>query len=360
MSDENSRQLSVMGKLFGNLPSGEEITLYTLRNRNGLEVDIINYGGIIVSIRTPDRYGNFEDIVLGFDVLGDYLEYHPFYGAIIGRFANRIRNASFTLDGTTYQLPANISPHHLHGGDRGFDKVVWEGRSEEGSDSASVVLSYTSKDMEQGYPGNLSVEVVYTLNDRNELAISYSAVTDKPTIVNLTNHSYFNLKGEGKGTALDHMLLINADQITATDESLIPTGALMPVSGTPFDFRTPCRMGDRINDDHIMLKNAGGYDQNYVLNAAGDIHALAARAEEPETGRVMEVFTTEPGMQLFTANFGDGISIGKGGKSYLARDAFCLETQNFPDAPNEPSFPSAVLRPGETFNSKTIFAFSTT
>nr|WP_255647441.1 aldose epimerase family protein [Fulvivirga sedimenti] len=349
----------VTEKLFGTLPTGEDILLYTLRNRNGLEVEIMNYGGIIVSIRTPDRHGKFDDIVLGFDDLQGYLGYHPFYGAIVGRFANRIRNATFHLDGNQYTLAANIPPHHLHGGNKGFDKVVWKCRTEQETDKARVILTYFSPDMEEGYPGNLDVEVIYSLTDSNELELSYSASTDKPTIINLTNHSYFNLKGAGEGTALDHILQINADEITNTDESLIPTGELIKVEGTPFDFRKPCRIGARIDADNILLKNGGGYDQNFVIRQSADSLTLAARVEEPHSGRVMEVFTTEPGMQLFTANFGDGITVGKGGRKYHARDAFCLETQHFPDAPNHPEFQSTVLRPGEQFSSKTVFSFST-
>lgn len=340
---------------FGKLPSGEEIQIYTLRNTKGMEARIMTYGGTVVSLKTPDREGKLADVVLGFDSLDGYVKGCPYFGAIIGRYGNRIGGAKFTLDGKTYKLAANDGPNSLHGGKVGFDKKVWKVDSANGS---TLALSYVSPDMEEGYPGELRVKVTYSVSEADELRIHYEATTNKATVVNLTNHSYFNLKDDGATSILDHVIMINADRFTPVDATLIPTGKLEPVAGTPFDFRTPHRIGERINADNQQLKFAGGYDQNFVLNRTGSGLELAAKVTEPVTGRVMEVLTTEPGLQFYTGNFLDGTLTGKGGIVYRKRCAFCLETQHFPDSPNKPQFPSVTLRPGETYDTTTVYRFS--
>jgi len=340
---------------FGTLPSGEEIQIYTLKNQNGLEARIMTYGGVVVSLKTPDRSGKLADVVLGFDGLEGYAKGCPYFGAIVGRYGNRIGGAKFTLDGKTYTLAANNGPNHLHGGLVGFDKKVWSVKS---ADDSSVVLALVSPDGEEGYPGTLSVTVTYTVTDANELKIHYEATTDKPTVCNLTNHSYFNLKDAGASPILDHEILINADRFTPVDATLIPTGELRPVEGTPFDFRAAHKIGERIEADNEQLRFGGGYDHNFVLNRTGDGLEPAARVTEPVTGRVMEVLTTEPGVQFYTGNFLDGTLTGKGGVAYQKRSAFCLETQHFPDSPNKPSFPSVTLRPGEKYDTTTVYRFS--
>ncbi len=342
-------------KSFGKLPSGEEIRIYTLRNQNGLEARIMTYGGAVVSLKTPDRDGRFADVVLGFDSLEGYAKGCPYFGAIVGRYGNRIGGAQFTLDGMTYTLAANNGPNHLHGGLVGFDKKVWNVKS---ADDSSVVLSLVSPDGEEGYPGTLSVTVTYTVTDADELKIHYEATTDKATVCNLTNHSYFNLKDAGASPVLDHEILINADRFTPVDATLIPTGELRPVEGTPFDFRAAHKIGERIEADDEQLRFGGGYDHNFVLNRTGDGLELAARVTDPVTGRVMEVLTTEPGVQFYTGNFLDGTLAGKGGIVYRKRSAFCLETQHFPDSPNKPSFPTVTLRPGEKYDTTTVYRFS--
>ena len=343
---------------FGTLPDGRVIDVITLRNRAGITLRAITYGGIIVSLSTPDRTGALDDIVLGFDTLDGYLGDSPYFGAIIGRCGNRIANGRFTLDGVEYHLARNNGPNHLHGGIRGFDKVVWDARTFERDDAAGVVLTYASPDGEEGYPGRLDAAVTYTLNDRDELVVDYAATTDAPTVVNLTQHSYFNL-GHAGSDVLAHELTIDADSIVAVDATLIPTGELMPVQGTPFDFRVATTIGARINADHPQLKVAGGYDHTFVLG--GGAHAReprrAAVVRAPSSGRTLEVETTEPGVQLYTGNFLDGSIRGEGGVVYPHRGGFCLETQHFPDAPNHPGFPSIELHPGENHESRTVFRF---
>jgi aldose 1-epimerase len=344
--------------VFGKMTDGQTIDLYTLTNHNGIKVSITNYGGRVVSILAPDRNGKVADVVLGFDDLQGYLGNNPFFGALVGRYANRIAHGRFNLDGVEYKLALNDGPNSLHGGLKGFDKRVWKARELSQSHPA-LELTYLSKDGEEGYPGNLSVKVVYTLGDDNGLKIDYTATTDKDTVLNLTNHSYFNLAGQGSGDILKHLLMINADRFTPIDATLIPTGKLASVQGTPFDFRKPTAIGARINDNDEQLKFGKGYDHNFVLNHHGNGLMLAARVTEPESGRVLEVLTTQPGIQFYTGNFLDGSIHGKGGKVYGYRTALCLETQHFPDSPNHPEFPSTELKPGQTYHQVTIFKFST-
>ena len=328
----------------------------------GVEAAITTYGGAVVSLKVPDRNGKLGDVVLGFDSVDGYVEGKSYFGAIIGRYGNRIGHAQFTLDGKTYTLAKNNVENSLHGGTKGFNKMVWKAKEIPAKDGQALELTYLSKDGEEGFPGNLKVRVVYTLTDSNELKIEYSATTDKKTVVNLTNHSYFNLAGVGPGMGdiLGHMLMIEADKFTPVDSGLIPTGELRDVAGTPFDFRQPTAIGARINSDEEQIKLGGGYDHNFVLRRKpGDPISLAARVEEPKTGRVMEVWTTEPGVQFYTGNFLDGSAHGKGGVAYTKRSAFCLETQHFPDSPNQPKFPSVVLNPGERYHTTTIYKFST-
>jgi len=335
---------------------GRPVNLYTLTNANGLEIKTMNYGGIILSIRVPDRKGQFADIVLGHDTLEGYIPNPPYLGAVVGRYANRIANGEFTLDGKKYELPKNDGPNTLHGGLKGFDKVVWEGVPLKGK--AGVSYSYLSKDGDEGFPGNLKVKVTYTLTDVNELVIDYEATTDKATPINVSQHSYFNLAGEGNGDILNHEILINADRFTPVDKNLIPTGELKPVKGTPFDFTTSTKIGARINDNNDQLILGHGYDHNFVINRKGPGLELAARVYEPTSGRVLEVSTTQPGVQFYTGNFLDGTVTGKHGHVYKRRYGFCLETQHFPDSPNHPDFPTTILKPGQTFHQKTVFKFS--
>jgi len=345
----NARQES-----YGKTPDGTPVELYTLVNANGLKAKIINYGAILVSLEVPDRSGKLADVVLGCNSLDDYLPGRGLFGAVVGRYANRIGGAKFTLNGVEYQLVPNNRPNHIHGGKKGFDKVVWRLEELKGDGAeASVKLSYVSQDGEEGYPGNLACSVTYTLTKNNELKISYEAETDKTTVVNLTNHSYFNLAGHGIGDVLDHVLTLNADKYTVFDDALIPTGEIRSVKGTPFDFTAPTRIGARI------AEVGAGYDQNYVLNGGGGSPGLCARVQEPTSGRVMEVYTTEPGVQLYTGNWLNSSVTGKGGKVYGKHGGFCLETQHYPDSPNKPNFPSVVLNPGQKFASVTVFKFST-
>jgi aldose 1-epimerase len=331
--------------------------LHTLTNAHGLEVKAIDYGGIITSIRVPDRNGRIADIALGHETPEAYIPNPAFLGAIIGRVGNRIANGAFTLDGKTYKLAQNNGTNALHGGVKGFDKVVWDGKALK--DRNAVAFTYLSPDGEEGYPGNLRVKVTYTLTDANELVVDYEAVTDKPTPVNLTQHTYFNLAGEGNGDILNHDLLVNGDRFTAIDAKLIPTGELRAVKGTPLDFTTPTRIGARIDENYDQLLHAQGYDHNFIINHKnkGNL-TLAARVYEPTSGRVLEVSTTEPAIHLYTGNFLDGTVTGKQGHVYQRRSGFCLETGHYPDSPNHPDFPTTILRPGETFRSKTVFKFS--
>jgi aldose 1-epimerase len=351
---ESAQSVPMKKQPFG-MVDGQSVDLYTLTNRNQVEAAITNYGGIVVLLKTPDRQGKLADIVLGFDSLDGYLKGHPYFGAIIGRYGNRIAKGKFTLGGTEYKLVANNGENHLHGGTKGFDKVVWKAR--EGGPN-QLELSYTSKDGEEGYPGNLAVRVTYTLTDTNELKIDYSGSTDKETVVNLTNHSYFNLAGAGEGDILGHEVLIRASRFTPVDAGLIPSGELKPVKGTPFDFVYTRTIGERIGTNDQQLILGKGYDHNYVLDSRGGALALAARVREPASGRMMEVLTTEPGLQFYTGNFLDGSITGKGGKVYRQRYGFCMETQHFPDSPNKPEFPSVVLTPGKTYQSTTVYRFS--
>jgi aldose 1-epimerase len=346
---------------FGKTPDGHEVFLYTLRNQSGMEVKITNYGGTITSIKVKDRRGKFDDVVLGFDNLDGYVSKNntSYFGALIGRYANRIAHGTFVLDGHTYHVPVNDGPNSLHGGLRGFDKRVWEAKDVSSARAPELELHYLSGDGEEGFPGNLSVTVRYSLGSENDLRLDYSATTDKDTVLNLTNHSYFNLAGPGNGDILKHKLTLEADRFTPIDQTLIPTGAIQSVAGTPLDFRKTMAIGARINQDDPQLKFAKGYDHNFVLNhsAHGGLD-LAAKVEEPHSGRVLEVFTTQPGVQFYSGNFLNGSVRGIGGV-YKFRSGLCLETQHFPDSPNHPNFPSVVLRPGEEFHQTSIFRFST-
>ncbi len=342
---------------FGETPAGEKVRIFTLSNTNGFEARITTYGGIIVSLKAPDKNGNLGDVVHGFDSLDGYLGEHPYFGALIGRYGNRIARGRFTLDGRTYTLATNNNANHLHGGLRGFDKVVWAAKPFEDAAGPGVELTYISPDGDQGYPGELAATVTYTLTDGNQLRIDYHATTNKPTVLNLTNHTYFNLAGGG--TILDHELTIEADHYTPIDSTLIPTGKLEGVGGTPFDFRQPAKIGARIEDKGEQIANGLGYDHNFALrrSTAAELE-LAARVHDPSSGRVLEVLTTEPGVQFYSGNFLDGTVAGKSGVKYPRRSALCLETQHFPDSPNQENFPSTVLRPGQTYQSTTIFRFS--
>jgi aldose 1-epimerase len=347
----------VESKPFGT-QGGRPVNLYTLTNSHGVEIKAMNYGGIILSIKVPDRKGQLGDIVLGHETMEGYVPNPPYLGAIVGRYANRIAGGTFALDGKAYTLPKNDGPNTLHGGvDKTFNKVVWDGEALKGK--SGVAFTYLSKDGEEGFPGNVKVKVTYTLTDANELVIDYEATADKATPINLSQHSYFNLAGEGTSDILNHEIMINADRFTPVDKNLIPTGELHPVKGTPFDFTTSTKVGARIEDTYDQMILGHGYDHNWVLNRKGAGLVLAARVYEPTSGRVLEVSTTQPGVQFYTGNFLDGTVTGKQGHVYKRRFGLCLETQHFPDSPNHPDFPSTILKPGETFKSKTVFKFST-
>jgi aldose 1-epimerase len=356
--DGSTTSRSITRAPFGATDDGAPVELFTLTNAHGVEVRAITYGGIIVSLRTPDRDGVLGDIVLGFDELEPYLAGTPYFGAIIGRYGNRIGGGTFTLDGETFALAQNDGENHLHGGIQGFDKVVWAGEPFQNDTAVGVVLAYTSPDGEEGYPGTLDVEVTYTLTDADELVVDYRATTDAPTPVNLTQHSYFNLAG--RGGILDHELMIAASAYTPVDSTLIPTGEIASVEGTPFDFRAATTIGARIEADHPQIRNGLGYDHNLVLDRAGPGLALAARVRERTSGRTLEILTEEPGLQFYSGNFLDGSIAGKGGQLYEHRGGFCLETQHYPDSPNQPSFPSTILRPGEEYRTRTVMAFGVT
>lgn len=347
--------------VFAQMEDFDSIKLYTLSNDNGMTVKVTNYGAIVTSILVPDRDGKMADVALGYDRVESYINAvdKPYFGSIVGRYGNRIAKGEFKLDGETYSLLKNNGENHLHGGAIGFDKVVWDAQYDQAK--KQITLSYLAKDKEEGYPGNLKLSATYTLTDDNSIVVDYHATTDKPTPVNVTQHTYFNLKGEGEGTILDHELMLNAQKYTPVDKGLIPTGELPSVSGTPFDFTTAKAIGRDISQDNEQLKFGLGFDHNWVLDKGGndDALTLAAQVHEPTSGRVMEIHTTEPGIQFYCGNFLDGRLKGKSGKSYVHRGGFCLETQHFPDSPNQPNFPSTILKPGDQYKSQTVFKFST-
>jgi len=348
---------SISSAPFGTAPDGTPVELYTLRNANGVEATIATYGGIVTSLKVPDRNGNLGDVVLGYDNLDGYLKSTPYFGALIGRYGNRIAKGQFTLNGKTYTLATNNAPNALHGGLKGLDKVVWKAHAHNRATGPALELTYLSKDGEEGYPGNLSVTATYTLTADNALRVDYRATTDQDTVLNLTQHSYFNLRGSGD--ILGHVLYLNADKFTPVDSTLIPTGELRPVAGTPFDFRTPTAIGARVNDHDQQLKFGGGYDHNWIVNKTPGELALMARLEEPTTGRVLEVLSTEPGVQFYCGNFLDGTITGKGGWVYQFRNGCCFEPQHYPDSPNHPDFPTTVLKPGQQYHNTILYRFST-
>lgn len=343
---------------FGAMPDGTPISQYTLVNSQGMTMKVINYGGIITHLIAPDRTNTFEDVVLGYDSLSDYLKSSPYFGALIGRYGNRIAKGKFTLDGKTYRLGQNNGPNNLHGGPKGFDQRVWTIDEHAVDNGAALKLTYLSRDMEEGYPGNVQAEVIYHLTDSNELKINYRATTDKKTIINLTQHTYFNLSGDTKRDILGHELMINADQFIPVDKTLIPTGELKSVSETPFDFKTPVAIGSRIDKDDQQLKFGGGYDHCWVLKDAGDSLKAASTLHDPASGRVMSVYTTEPGIQFYSGNFLDGSITGKYGVVYKKGYGLCLETEHYPDSPNQKNFPPVILNPGEVYKTQTTYRFT--
>lgn len=344
-------------KLFGTMPTGEKIYVYTLKNDSGMQVKIINFGAIVNSITAPDKNGVFADVSTGYDSLDGYINDKSYFGAIVGRYGNRIGKGKFTLDGEEYQLTINDGENHLHGGLKGFDKVIWDAEPSVTDSTQALKLTYHSADGEQGYPGNLTLEVVYTLDNDNELSIDYKATTDKPTIINPTHHSYFNLTGDFKNTILNHKLMLDADYFTPVDKGLITTGELLPVENTPMDFRRPTAIGDRIDADFEQLIFGKGYDHNWVLNNFDGSVRKAASLYDESSGRYMEVWTDQPGIQFYSGNFLDGTAIGKNGVTYNHRTGLCLETQHYPDSPNKPEFPSVVLKPGGTYTQTTVYKF---
>ncbi|NVZ85389.1 galactose mutarotase [Pseudomonas yamanorum] len=354
--------LSSEHKPFGKTNDGTAVEQYVLRNSHGMQATVITYGAVLQSLKVPDKHGQFADVVLGFDNVQGYQAGTAFFGATIGRFGNRLAKGTFELDGKRFQVPLNDGPNSLHGGPQGFDKHVWKAQPVKQNDSVGVTLSYLSKDGEMGFPGNLKVDVTYSLNDNNELHIDYKASTDKPTVLNLTNHSYFNLAGAGNGDVLKQLATLHASHYTPVNSTLIPTGELAPVAGTPMDFLKPTAIGQHIKDDHPQLKYAepkqGGFDFNWVLDTQGDLGKLAAEVHDPQSGRRLQLYTSEPGVQFYTSNFLDGSIKGKGGKPYAHWSAFTLETQHFPDAPNQPNFPSTRLDPGQTYTQNTVLKFS--
>jgi len=343
---------------FGRTADGQSVEIYTLRNSKGAEARIMTYGGIVQSLSMPDKHGKYEDIVLGYDTLDGYLTNSPYFGALIGRYGNRIGGAKFTLAGQTYTLAANNGPNSLHGGLKGFDKVVWVARPMPTTHGPALILTHVSRDGDEGFPGFLEVTAIYTLTENNELKIECSATTDKPTVCNLTHHSYFNLAGQGKGDILGHIVYINSDKTTPVDSNLITTGEIIDVTGTPFDFRKPTAIGARINDPDKVLQYGPGYDHNWVISKPLGTYGLQARVEEPASGRVLEVWSDEPGVQFYAGNFLDGTIKGKGGAVYQRRTGFCLEPQHYPDSPNKANFPSVELKPGQTFHNKIVYKFS--
>ena len=351
--------MSITQEAFGATADGTAADIFTLASPDGFEARITNYGGIVVSLTAPDREGSPADVVLGYETLAEYIADSPYFGALVGRYGNRIGGAKFTLDGVEYPLAVNDGENSLHGGIKGFDKVVWQAETDETDAGPALTLRYDSADGEEGYPGNLSVQVVYTWTAGPALRIDYTATTDKPTPLNPTHHSYFNLAGAGEGDILSHEMTIAADRFTPVDGGLIPTGELRPVVATPMDFRAPTPIGARIGANDEQLKLGGGYDHNWVLNNTDGSLTLAARVVEPASGRVMEVLTTEPGIQFYSGNFLDGDNVGKGGKAYEHRTGLCLETQHFPDSPNRPEFPTTILQPGQTYTQTTVYRFAT-
>lgn len=351
-------QVTLSKSTYGKTPEGNPVDKFILKNDNGMQVEVITYGGIITSWTAPDKNGKYENIVLGYDSLEQYIQKTPYFGAIIGRYGNRIANGKFSIDGKEYTLETNDGPNHLHGGVQGFDKVVWMASEIKNKNGAALKLTYLSKDDEGGYPGNLTSTVIYTLTNEDALEVSYEAVTDKKTIVNLTQHAYFNLSGDFSKDILDHELMLDADTYLPVEETLIPTGEIRSVENTPFDFRQPKTIGKDINQENEQLKRGKGYDHCWVLNHQGGMRKVSS-AYHPTTGRLLEISTDEPGMQFYCGNFLDGTLPMPGGGTYAKRTGFCLETQHYPDSPNQDAFPSVLLAPGETYSSKTIFKFKT-
>lgn len=355
---QNTAKANIQKEPFGTTQDGQETTLYTLTNTNGVEAKISNYGGVVVSLKVPDKNDKMGDVVLGYDSLAGYENNSAYFGAIIGRYGNRIAKGEFTLDGKTYTLATNNNTNHLHGGEKGFNRRVWNATEVNQDSIVGLKLTYVSEDMEEGYPGKLNVEVTYTLRNDDALAIDYKATTDKKTIINLTNHSYFNLTGDANNDILDHKLMLNASKFLPIDSTLIPTGELKSVEGTPFDFQEPTAIGKNIDANDQQITYGLGFDHCWVLNKSGSAMSLAATVYEPESGRFMEVMTTEPGIQFYSGNFLDGSTRGKYGIAYEKRYGFCLETEHFPDSPNQPEFPSVELSPGETYTTSTVYKFS--
>jgi aldose 1-epimerase len=361
MADATQAQTkaSVTSASFGKLADSTDVSLFTLTNAQGMTMKVMNYGGTITSLTAPDKDGTFEDVVLGYDSLAGYLKNSPYFGALIGRYGNRIGKGKFSLEGKNYQLPLNNDVNSLHGGANGFDKRFWNIEEYPVDNGAAIKLTYTSKDMEEGYPGNLNAQVIYHLTDNNELKLFYEATTDKTTVINLTQHTYFNLSGNTKSDILQHELFLDADQFVPVDKTLIPTGELKAVSETPFDFKTPTAIGSRIDKKDQQLEFGLGYDHCWVLNTKGDTSKVAATLHDPTSGRVMSVYSSEPGIQFYSGNFLNGSITGKLGIVYQQRYGVCLETEHFPDSPNKKNFPSVVLKPGETYRTQTIYSFST-
>lgn len=352
----NKEQTMIKKEVFGHLSDGREVYLYTMHNSNGMQMKVTNYGATITLLTAPDRNGKLQDVVLGYDSLAEYVKGDSYFGAVVGRYGNRIGEGKFTLEGQQYQLTINNGPNHLHGGTTGYNKVLWEAK--ENNDNNSITFSYNSQDGEQGYPGNVTLSVTYSLTENNELKIDYKGTTDKTTILNPTHHSYFNLTGDPEKTILDHQLTIIADKFTPVDSNLITTGELAEVSNTPFDFREPTAIGKRINEDNIQLKYGNGYDHNWVLSNYNGKVEPAVVLYEPQSGRMIEVLTDQPGMQFYSGNFLDGTVKGKNGIYYKFRTGLCLEAQHYPDSPNKSEFPSVTLKPGEEYKQTTIYRFS--
>jgi len=344
---------------FGKMADGTAVDLYTLKNKNGIQADITPYGATVVRLLTPDKNGKLGDVALGFDTLDGYLQDEPYFGAVVGRYGNRIAKGRFKIGAQEYKLAVNNGENSLHGGIKGFDKHVWQAKDVSAGDKAALELSMVSPDGDEGYPGKLEVKVTYTLTDNGELYLDYRATPDKDTVVNLTNHTYFNLAGQGEGDILGHEIQLFAEKFTPVDKGLIPTGELRPVEGTPFDFRKAMLIGARINADDEQIRLGGGYDHNYVVDGQPGVMRRAARVHDPKTGRVLEVMTVEPGVQFYTGNFLDGKLTGKGGKVYPKRSGLCLETQHFPDSPNQPKFPTTLVKAGAVYQTSTIWRFST-